>query len=129
MRPATKKYDTSYKKKIDIHRDTFLPRQSPKGIIQCSGCGIFYYRRHWSLEAPAGITMPVRLHPVYCPACRKIKENCASGELHIGKLRAVERDEVLRLLRHEETQAREKNPLERIMRVRDVKDGWKLELT
>ena len=129
MSLATKKYDTGYKKKIDTHRDTFLPRQSPKGIIQCAGCGIYYYRRHWSLDAPAGITIPVRPHPVYCPACRKIQERCASGELHIAGLKAAERGEVLRLLRNQEVQARQKNPLERIMSVRDVKTGWKLTLT
>lgn len=129
MRPATKKYDTSYKKKVDTHRDTFLPRQSPKGVIQCTGCGIFYYRRHWTLTAPRGITMPVHLHPIYCPACRKIKERCASGELHIAGLGVAERGEVIRLLRNEEARAREKNPLERIMRMQDARGAWKLETT
>ena len=41
MRSAAKKYNTNYKKKIDIDRDTFLPRLSPKEIIQCTGCGAF----------------------------------------------------------------------------------------
>jgi hypothetical protein len=129
MRSAAKKYNTTYKKKIDTHRDTFLPRQSPKEIIQCAGCGAFYHRRHWTLTAPAGITLPIHTHPIYCPACKKIKEHCASGELHLAGLTVGDRGEVLRILRNEERRAREKNPLERIMRVQATNDRWKVETT
>ena len=41
MRSAAKKYNTVYKKKIDVHHDTFLPRRSPKETIQCRGCGAY----------------------------------------------------------------------------------------
>lgn len=73
--------------------------------------------------------MPVHLHPIYCPACRKIKERCASGALHIAGLRDAERGDVLRLLRNEEARARQKNPLERIMRMQDMGGAWKVETT
>ena len=129
MRSAAKKYNTNYKKKIDIDRDTFLPRLSPKEIIQCTGCGAFYHRRHWTLTAPAGFIRPVHLHPVYCPACRKIKERSASGELQLLGVSGAERGDVLRLLRNEEQRARQKNPLERIMRLEQAGDGWKVATT
>lgn len=129
MRAGAKKYNTNYKKKIDVHHDTFLPRQSPKEIIQCTGCGAFYHRRHWSLTTPAGFTSPVHLHPVYCPACRKIKAHSVSGELHLVGLGNTDRGEVLRLLRNEEGKAREKNPLERIIRLEKTVDDWKVETT
>ena len=129
MRSAAKKYNTNYKKKLDIDRDTFLPRRSPKEIIQCSGCGAFYHRRHWTLTAPAGFRAPIHLHPVYCPACRKIKERSASGELQLSGVSGAERGDVLRLLRNEEQRARQKNPLERIMRVEQAGDGWKVATT
>ena len=129
MRSAAKKYNTNYKKKIDIDRDTFLPRLSPKEIIQCTGCGAFYHRRHWTLTAPAGFISPVHLHPVYCPACRKIKERSASGELQLLGASDAERGDVLRLLRNEEERARQKNPLERIMRMEQTGDGWKVATT
>jgi hypothetical protein len=129
MRTGAKKYNTNYKKKIDVFHDTFLPRRSPKEIIQCSGCGAFYHRRHWTLTAPPGFTSPVHLHPVYCPACRKIIEHSASGELHLGAVGDSDRGDLLRLLRNEETKARQKNPLERIMRLEAVNGGWKIETT
>jgi hypothetical protein len=129
MKAATKKYNTNYKKKIDVHHDTFLPRRSPKEIIQCTGCGAFYHRRHWSLTAPAGFTSPIHLHPVYCPACRKIKAHSVSGELHLRGAGDADRGDLIRLLRNEESKARQKNPLERIMRLEAVNGGWKIETT
>jgi len=129
MKAAAKKYNTTYKKKIDIDRDTFLPRRSPKEIIQCSGCGAFYHRRHWTLVPPAGFNPPVHLHPIYCPACRKIKERRPSGEVDLLGMGAGDRGEVLRILRNEERRAREKNPLERIMRLEGTREGWKVETT
>ena len=129
MKAAAKKYNTTYKKKIDIDRDTFLPRRSPKEIIQCSGCGAFYHRRHWTLVSPAGFNPPVHVHPIYCPACRKIKERCPSGEVDLLGVGAGDRGEVLRILRNEERRAREKNPLERIMRLEGTREGWKVETT
>jgi len=129
MEGAAKKYTTSYKKKNDVHRDTYLPRRSPKEIIQCTGCGAFYHRRHWTLTAPLGFSQPVHLHPAYCPACRKIKEHSASGELHLLGVDDPDRGEVLRILRNEESRARDKNPLERIMRLETADDHWKVKTT
>jgi len=68
-------------------------------------------------------------HPIYCPACLKIKDRRASGEVHLGGFAASERGDMLRILRNEENRAREKNPLERIMRVEASNGGWKVETT
>lgn len=129
MRSAAKKYNTTYKKKIDLDRDTFLPRRSPKEIIQCSGCGAFYHRRYWTLSAPAGFTPAAHLRAVFCPACRKIKQGRASGELYLLGIGDKDRAEVVRLLRNEEGKAREKNPLERIMRLEQAVNNWKVVTT
>jgi hypothetical protein len=133
MRAGAKRYNTSYKKKIDVHHDTFLPRRSPKEIVQCSGCGAFYHRRHWSLTVPPGFSHPVHPHPTFCPACKKIKERSVSGVLHLLGMGEADRGEVLRIVRNEEGRAYEKNPLDRIMRLEKVQaksgDEWKVETT
>jgi hypothetical protein len=130
MRAATKKYTTTYKKKIDIDRDNFLPRRTPKGSFQCAGCGAFFYRRRWSLQIPSGITLPDSRGPLlFCPACRKIKAHSVSGELELIGVGAADRGELLRILRNEEQRAQEKNPLERIMRLTAALSSWKLETT
>jgi hypothetical protein len=124
-----KKYDATYKKRVDIDRDTYLPRRSPKEVIQCTGCGAFYHRRRWALTAPTDFNPAVHVHAVYCPACEKMKDGRASGELHLAGLDGAEKAEVLRILRNEEAHARDKNPLERIMRLEQARGDWKIETT
>jgi hypothetical protein len=124
-----KKYDATYKKRVDIDRDTYLPRRSPKEVIQCTGCGAFYHHRRWVLTVPTDFSPPVHAHAIYCPACEKIKDGRASGELHLAGLDGAEKAEVLRILRNEEAHARDKNPLERIMRLEQARGDWKIETT
>ncbi|HEU4343978.1 MAG TPA: BCAM0308 family protein [Candidatus Binatia bacterium] len=128
MRPLAKKYNTQYKKRI-VERDSYLPRRSPKGIIQCTGCGAFYVRRHWTLIPPSGFSSPVHAHPIYCPACTKLRDHYPGGELQLLGVQAGERGEIVRILRNEEERAREKNPLERIMRLQEAKGNWKIDTT
>jgi len=122
MRPAAKKYTTTYKKKVDVERDMYLPRRSPRGIIQCTGCGAFYVRRHWTLNSPPGFSNPVNAHPTHCPACLKIRDRFPGGELHLLNVERGDRSEIARILRNEEERARMKNSLERIMRM-DARNG------
>lgn len=129
MSATTKRYTTSYKKKVDTERDPYLPKQTPQGTLQCAGCGIFYYRRHWMLAAPSGFNSPVHFHRIYCPACRKVKDRYPSGELLLLQVAPRDRGEVLRILRNEERRAREKNPLGRIMRLESNNGEWKIETT
>jgi hypothetical protein len=128
MKSGVKKYNTAYKKRV-LERDTYLPLLSPKGIIQCSGCGAFYYRRHWTLNRPSGFSYPVHAHPIYCAACRKIRDRFPGAELHLLGVEAEERGEIVRILRNGEERAREKNPLERIMRLQEAGGNWKVETT
>jgi hypothetical protein len=129
MGATWKKYDATYKKRVDIDRDTYLPTRSPKEVIQCAGCGAFYHRRRWALTAPAGFILSIHAQPKYCAACAKIKDRRASGELYLIGLRASDRGEVLRILRNEEGRAREKNPLERIMQVQAPNGDLKVQTT
>src|SRR5574341_416832 len=128
MRAAAKKYNTLYKK-YHSERDMYLPRLDPKGVIQCSGCGAFHYRRHWTLNPPGGFSTQIHTHPVFCPACRKIQDRFPGGELTLHGVEAEDRGEIARILRNEEERARQKNPLERIMRVDAANGGWRVETT
>jgi hypothetical protein len=129
MRPAAKKYTTAYKKRVDVERDTYIPRRALKEPVQCAGCGAFYYHRRWTLTLPREFRGPLRFHRIYCPACRKIKEQYPSGELQLMDIDGAERGDIARILRNEEERAREKNPLERIMRVEAANGNWRIETT
>jgi hypothetical protein len=133
MTRITKKYNTQYKKKVDVQRDTYLPRLSPKGILQCPGCGVVYYRRRWTLTLPAGVPAFIapydRTGGIFCPACVKIREAYPSGEVFLSGVTENDKREIFRILRNEEGRAREKNPLERIMSVEAHNGGWKVATT
>jgi hypothetical protein len=128
MRSAPRKYNLALNKKGRIERDMYLPRLEPKGIFQCAGCGAYHYRRHWSLTAP-GVSIEPRQPAVLCPACRKLRDRFSEGELTLRGIEAEDRAEIARILRNEETRARQKNPLERIMRMDAANGGWRIETT
>ena len=128
MRSAPKKYNTLYKK-AHIERDMYLPRLDPKGVIQCSGCGAFHHRRHWTLTPPAGFSGQIHSQLFFCPACRKIQDKFPGGELTLRGVEVENRGEIARILRNEESRARQKNPLERIMRMDAANGGWRVETT
>lgn len=133
MARSAKKYTTAYKKRVDVERDTYLPRRAPKGLRRCLGCGSFYYRRRWTLELPPDIRDRVDLSHeeifTFCPACRKMRQKYPSGELRLTEVGPSERQELFRVLRNEEDRAREKNPLERIMRIERDGAGYRVETT
>lgn len=128
MRSAIKKYNTSYKKD-HVERDMYLPRLEPKGVIQCSGCGAFHYRRHWTLTPPAQLGSELLAVFEFCPACRKIRDRSPGGEIVLRGVRASGPEEITKILRNEEARARMKNPLERIMSIYAANGTWRIETT
>lgn len=133
MAASAKRYSTIYKKKVDVERDMYLPRRSPKGLLWCTDCGAVYYRRRWTLtpqeEVRARVESMAGVSFALCPACRKIHDRYPSGELRIIGAGADEKEGLLRLLVNQETKAREKNPLERIMAVEAEGPVWKIDTT
>lgn len=133
MTQPLKRYTTGYKKRVDVERDTYLPRWSPKGLLWCTDCGSVYYRRRWTLTPPPEISEKVKFMTgvsfSLCPACRKIRDHYPSGELHLAGVTPEEEREIFLLLRNEEKRAREKNPLERIMEIKGEVSGWSVETT
>ncbi len=133
MNLGKRRYTTSYKKRVDVKRDVYLFRRAPKGLLSCRGCGSVYYRRRWTLEPPVEIRKRVELRDgvslTYCPACQKIRDHYWLGVVQISGVDPGEKRELLKLLKNEETRAREKNPLERIVRIANEDDGLRVETT
>ena len=133
MNLGGRKYNTGYKKNAAEKRDVYLFRRSPKGLLYCRGCGSIYYRRRWTLDPPVEIRRRVErrdaVSPTYCPACQKMRDHYWLGVVQISGIGADEKREVVRLLKNEERRAREKNPLERIVRIADEDAGLRVETT
>jgi hypothetical protein len=54
MARSNKRYTTTYKKKL-VETDIYIPNRSPKGVLQCKGCGAFYARA--ALESESARTI------------------------------------------------------------------------
>jgi hypothetical protein len=130
---GARRYNTAYKKNANAERDIYLPRRAPKGILSCRGCGSIYYLRRWTLEPTREVLRRVELRDgvriTYCPACQKMRDHYWLGVVQISGINAGEKREIVKLLRNEETRAREKNPLERIVRIVDRDGGLRVETT
>lgn len=99
--------------------EPYLPKSGlPEGTV-CKGCGIVYRNKRWQIEAapdnPKG--------EVLCPACQRIVGGDAAGVVTLsGPYLAQHREEILNTVRQQETKHREKNPLGRIMEIKE-EDG------
>lgn len=93
------------------------------GTARCQGCSVVYHRKRWYLSGtlPEGVAEGVPR--VTCPACRKARNQSAEGSVMLaGDFFAAHKGEILNRIRHEEARARAKNPLERIIAIKEM-DG------
>jgi NMD protein affecting ribosome stability and mRNA decay len=89
-------------------------------------------RKRWHLDeaAYAKLLRARAARQVLCPACQKIRDGYPSGQVTLAGAFLVEhRDEILRLIANEEKRAREKNPLERIMSLKEENERLVLTTT
>jgi len=117
----THRFDPASRKNLDRTRDSYIPRKGPPDVGICPGCHAISRKKRWYLDEAEYVSL-MRTGAVLrrCPACRKIADGFASGVVTLrGKFLQTHRDEILSIVRNEERRARETNPLERIMEIRD----------
>lgn len=98
----------------------------------CSSCGAVYHNQHWIFDQKRRDLLLNSGSPnqVTCPGCIKIAERNPEGILTLrGDYWQQHRDEILNLIRNEETRGMETNPLARIMDIRDEGDTLVVETT
>lgn len=103
--------------------DPYQPRLAPGEVAACTECHAVYQRRHWFFDPDVYLreTMQPNTRMVLCPACQKIRDHYAEGQvtLRASAFLAMHREEVLRLIRNEEERAKGFNPMERIVAISD----------
>lgn len=90
----------------------------------CTGCGAVYLRGRWSWRV-----RPYGARAMECPACERIRERTPAGILRLDGELGTRRGELLGLVRNVEERERGQHPLERLMVVRERKDGLHVETT
>ncbi|MGZ8463838.1 MAG: BCAM0308 family protein [Candidatus Deferrimicrobiaceae bacterium] len=127
----TPRFDPASRKNVDRTRDPYNPRKGPLDVGVCPECHAISRKKRWYLDE-AEYDSLVRTGVVFrrCPACRKIADGFPSGVVTLrGEFLRTHHDEILAIVRNEEGRARETNPLERIMEIRDGDEGVEILTT
>ena len=117
----TTRFEPASRKNVDRTRDPYNPRKGPPDVGVCPDCHAISRKKRWYLDEAEYVSL-ARGGAVLrrCPACRKIADGFPSGVVTLrGRFLRTHRDEILMIVRNEERRARETNPLERIMEIRD----------
>jgi hypothetical protein len=140
QRPAHREPDTRREvaqgvlPRHDIHDfdDPYLPQQHLGENTVCPRCGAIYHNQRWTLDAAKSDLLLAAGTPdeVICPGCRKSADRDPQGILTLGgDYWPAHRDEILHLFRNEENEAMGKNPLGRIMGMREENGCLVIETT
>jgi len=106
------------RRNIESNGDPYLLDLKPDEAAVCRECGSVFAGGRWKLKSqanndPAGTKRTVS---ALCPACRKIRDRMPSGVVILsGSFISKHEEEILNLVNHENREAMEINPLERIM--------------
>ncbi|KPJ50551.1 hypothetical protein AMJ40_02515 [candidate division TA06 bacterium DG_26] len=105
--------------------DPYLRRSAYKEPTVCPTCKLIYHNKRWFWDSKLVKKLEKEgAHYQKCPACRKIHDRYPMGILHLsgGFIRA-HREDILRLLKNEEKRAMDKNPLERMISIKENDEG------
>ena len=125
------RYEPASRKNVDRETDPYKPRKGAPDVGVCPSCHAVCRKKRWyldekeyaSLAAAGAAARP-------CPACRKIADGFPAGVVTLrGAYLRLHRDDILRLVRNEESRSRGINPLERIMEIREGVDGMEILTT
>ena len=99
--------------------DVYLPKRGlPEGAL-CKGCGIVYHNKRWQSESTKGESEC----EVFCPACQRMEDHNPAGVVTLsGPYLAAHKDEILNTIKQQEVKSREKNPIGRIMEIKEEGD-------
>ncbi|MEF3169256.1 MAG: ATPase [Deltaproteobacteria bacterium] len=91
----------------------------------CTVCKSLFIDGRWTWR-PA----PADANQTICPACQRIRDHYPAGILEIrGPFFREHRDEILNLIRNEESLEKDEHPMERLMGIVDTEDMTTIETT
>jgi hypothetical protein len=103
-----------------VHDAYKLRGKLPEPTV-CPQCGAVFHKGRWQwLSKP----------PETCPACHRIRDHFPAGYVTMkGKLLKTHRDELVRLIRNQESREKTEHALERIMKIEEEEDSWLVTTT
>lgn len=103
-----------------------------KEAVMCRVCHAIYHHKRWYQEGKIILSkaQKTKVEMIICPACRKIQDRFPGGVITLtGDFLKSHKDQILHLVRHQETRAKGINPLERIIVIKDRRDRVEIQTT
>ena len=96
--------------------DVYLPKRGLEEGSVCRECGVIYHNKRWQVEREGTVTTCA----VLCPACQRMEDHNPGGVVTLsGPYLAKHKKEILNEIRHTEAKSRAKNPMGRIMEIKE----------
>ncbi|RKX69175.1 ATPase [candidate division WOR-3 bacterium] len=108
--------------------DPYLKKLRYTEPTVCPKCGIVYIDKRWQYRPR--FSPPADTKYRKCPACRKIEDHYAMGLVFLsGDFIPEHEEEITHLIQNQGRQSFRRNPLDRLMSMVKVKDGYRIETT
>ncbi len=122
------------KKAINSETDPYMLKKGlgTAGISVCKKCGAAYHEKRWihPSEIPQSVLAEREKKMVLCPACQKIRDRFAEGYVRIeGEFLKDHKEEIINLIKNKEEHAMHFNPLDRIIEIKERKEGVEVTTT
>ena len=102
----------------EVVHDPYQARSKPPEPAACPKCGIVFHEGRWQR-----LPRPAAAHDHVCPACRRTEDHYPAGYVTLsGKFLTIHHEEIMQLVRNEETNENSDHPLQRIMGIEDQQD-------
>lgn len=101
--------------------DVYLPKGGVKEVAICTGCRSLYRNKRWYVneDESTKLSSDMVRNDVTCPACRRMQEHNPAGIVTFTGDYLVEHEvAILNTIKNEEEKARTRNPLARIMEIK-----------
>ncbi|UCH80301.1 MAG: hypothetical protein JSW20_11220 [Nitrospiraceae bacterium] len=127
-----KLHSSTLRKTMDTSSDPYIDRNRNNLMAVCTKCHIVYFKKRWYVDEDLYQKKIIlkKIERVICPACRKIKDNFPGGIVRLrGAFLGEHKAEIINLIRNEEERARGFNPLERIIKIREMNGEMQITTT
>jgi len=102
----------------------YIPKDGVKEVAICTGCKALYWNKRWYLDENESTKLSLDMvkNEVVCPACQRVHDKNPAGIVTFsGEYQLEHRDEILNAIKNTEERSRSKNPLARIMEIKQDK--------
>lgn len=105
--------------------DPYERRKKLPDPTRCPRCGALYMQGRWTwqiADQPANEEL--------CPACQRIKDKVPAGVIQLsGEFFQANRGEIENLIKNQENLEKGRHPLERLMALKEMEHGLRVETT